>query len=115
MNLEFVQNYLQQNVFDLNSTQRRLSLPILQRIRNKLEKGESFRALSVDGTDIVNGHHRYVCMHILGIKAETIPWQRSPSSQVISWNEVEIDTLDWDNPPPIIKKKVVPANVIEAH
>ncbi len=108
--LEFVQNYLRENSFDLNSTQARLSLPILQRIHGKLKNGEWFRALSVDNNKIVNGHHRYICMHILRLSIETITWKSSPVTQITTWKEVLIDTADWDNSMFVVEEKLMKYN-----
>lgn len=113
--LEFVQNYLRENRFNLNSTQARLSLPIIQRIHSKLKNGERFRALSVDDSKIVNGHHRYICLHILILSIETIPWRCSPANKITPWNEVVIDTSDWDNPTWVVGEKMVRYDTIGAN
>ncbi len=93
--LEFVQDYLNTTVFDLYSTHDKICFPTLERIFKKIKSGEKFRPINVDNDAIVDGHHRYICLHILGLEIEKINWTRSPSSKITPWNQVIIETIDW--------------------
>jgi hypothetical protein len=79
-----------------------------------MQNGERFSELKIADGMIINGHHRYLCLHVSGIKAETVPYVRSSATRIVPWNEVEIDTVDWDNPPPIVEEAVVLSDVVEA-
>lgn len=98
LTLEIVQKFLKENEFRLRSTHKKVSFPILERIFHKLNNGERFRPIQVDNEVIVNGHHRYICLSILGLSVETIQWTRSPTSEIIPWSLVIVENLDWDFP-----------------
>jgi hypothetical protein len=98
LTIEFVQEYLKNTKLELHSTHEKVSFPILYRIYGKLKNGERFGPISVDDAIIVDGHHRYICHHILGITIETKKWTRSFSISSTPWDRVIVDPLDYDNP-----------------
>jgi hypothetical protein len=96
LTIEFVQEYLRIAQLDLYSTHAKVSFPILKRIHDKLKTGEKFKPICVDNKIIVDGHHRYICLHILSIKVEYVPWTRSHSIESTPWNQVKVVDEDWD-------------------
>ena len=97
LTIELVQQYLKSTSLALHSTHGRVSFPIIYRIYNKLRNGERFNKIWVDGDIIVNGHHRYICLHMLKIPVEWDNWTRSLSIDPTPWNQVIVDSADWDN------------------
>lgn len=84
------------NKLPLFASQKEVSFPILYRIHKRLKEGKRFNAIQVDKDLIVNGHHRYVCLSILGIIIEQSAWARNSSSESICWTKIIVDENDWD-------------------
>lgn len=95
--IEAVREYLQKNKLPLFASQVEVSFPILNRIHRRLKEGKRFSAIQVDKDLIVNGHHRYVCLSILGIEVGQSSWTRNSSSEIICWSKIVVDECDWDS------------------
>jgi hypothetical protein len=97
INLEYVQNYLRETTFDLVPTQSKLSFPMLERYYKRLQKGEYLHPIKVENDKaIVDGHHRYICGHILGQQLDRQPYPRPNANQIQEWNTVFVDAEDYD-------------------
>jgi RHS repeat-associated protein len=82
----------------LQSTQRAVSVPVVQRYANRAAAGEVAPPIRVDGTRIVDGHHRYVAGRIVGREPAVAPGTSSPSARVYNWlKDVYKDLTDWGN------------------
>ena len=55
-----VDDFLQNNTLDFNSTHKKLSLPIINRIFKKMKHGIRFEDIKVSDNLIIDGHHRYI-------------------------------------------------------
>ena len=97
LNIEEVKDYLQKTKLPLFASQNAVSFPILNRIHRRLKEGRRFSAIQVDQDLIVNGHHRYVCLCILGLEVEHSKWMRNSNSEVICWSKIVVDEEDWDS------------------
>lgn len=100
---ENVQKFLRENEFEFSSTHKKICFPILKRIYDKLLEGKRFDGIKIEDAIIVNGHHRYICLKFLSLEVETINWTRSPSTEVIPWDLVEIDITEWESDEDIAK------------
>lgn len=100
---ENVRKFLREGKFEFSSTHKKICFPILERIYNKLVEGKRFDGIKIEDSIIVNGHHRYICLKFLNIEIETIKWMRSPSTEAIPWDSVEIDITEWENDEQIAK------------
>lgn len=96
LTIETVRDYLQKNKLPLFASQKEVSFPILSRIHKRLKEGKQFGAILVDDNLIVNGHHRYVCLSILGLEVEQLVWTSNSSSESICWTKIGVDEEDWD-------------------
>ncbi len=92
-----VQEFLREGKFEYSSTHKKVYFPILERIYNKLVDGKRFEGIKIEDSIIVNGHHRYICLKFLNLEVETIDWKRSPFTEIISWDSVEIDITEWES------------------
>ena len=72
---------------------------MIQRIHDKLNNNQRFGPIKVDGTLIMDGHHRFVALSLLGINVEIVGATKNHSTIYYQWNEVEIvHECDWDRP-----------------
>ncbi len=93
-----IQQFLKEGHFELEPSQRRLCLPILKRIIDKLQRGARFTAIHVADGKIVNGHHRYISYTFLKLPIEITNWTKNQGQESITWDQVIIDEADWDTP-----------------
>jgi hypothetical protein len=93
---EDVELFLKNQELKLKPRQSKLSLPILQRIYMKMKGGVPFKDIQVYEGLIVNGHHRYICAKMAGTELAEQPWHRPGNGPAWSWEQVMIDTVDYD-------------------
>ena len=88
---------VQSGSLELSSSQTRLCVPIINRIYNKLLKGEDCGSIKVDNEVIIDGHHRYVASILAAAEIKTVPSNSTIATYVTPWNTVifEFDE-DWD-------------------
>jgi RHS repeat-associated protein len=81
------------------TTQKLVSLPVIQRYVDRLLKGEIAPAIKMDGKVIVDGNHRYIAGKVLGQAPEVAPGTVAPSSAANAKpiSEIQIDPVDWGN------------------
>jgi hypothetical protein len=91
-----VKLFLFENQLDFQSTHRKVCFPILHRIYDKLMMGYRFDPIKTEGTVIIDGHHRYICMKLLELDIETVPWTKSFSTEITLWQNVEVVVADWE-------------------
>lgn len=96
---EQVQNFLINTTFDFIPGQDEISFPIIQRIHRRLQKGLRFDAIKVTNDGIISdGHHRYVCLSILGIEIETIKAAKNHNQATYQWDKICLEIKDYDSP-----------------
>ncbi len=95
--MEEVQKFLKENQHCLKSTQKKVSLPVLNRIYNKLQKGR-FGIIQVENDIIIDRHHRYICYGLLNIEINKVNLNQNNSIEIIDWKNVEIELINWDHP-----------------
>ena len=82
----------------LDATQKSISVPVVQRFVDRAAAGEVAPPIKVDGTKIVEGHHRYVAGRIVGKEPPVAAGTAAPSTRVYNWiTEVFKDLTDWGN------------------
>lgn len=91
---EIVKELIEKGV-DLNATQKRVSIPVINRIYLKMVHGIKFRDINVTEDYICNGHHRYIASLLAKIQIG-----RSGGStalaDIVNWKSVILETDDWD-------------------
>ncbi|PNV99125.1 hemagglutinin repeat-containing protein [Pseudomonas protegens] len=79
------------------STQKAVSLPMIQRYVDRLLKGDIAPAIDMDEDVIVEGNHRYIAAKILGREPSVKPGALSPNKVELKRpvGELKIDPVDW--------------------
>jgi hypothetical protein len=72
-----------------------VNLPLIQSYVDKLLAGEIAPAIKVENGIIIDGNHRYIAGKICGIEPPIQPWRGSVPANVISWDNIPIQTVGW--------------------
>lgn len=91
-----IQDLIHKTDIGLNSTHKKLCIPIINRIYKKMLAGINFSAIKVDNNLICDGHHRYLASLLANFSIERIPIISTPSTTVVDWTLVVFEDLDWD-------------------
>lgn len=82
----------------LKTQQGSVSMPVIQNYVDRALAGEiDIPNIKVDGDIIVDGNHRYIASRITGIDVGIQAWSGGKPDEVIDWEDVILDTLDWGN------------------
>ncbi len=93
---EIIQVLILNREIEFSSTQIKLCLPIIDRIRRKMLVGIKFSAIKVDGNLICDGHHRYLASLLTNVTIETVPTNSTSATNIIDWESVIFEEEDWD-------------------
>jgi len=80
----------------LIATNRKLCLPIINRIYKKMINGIKFDDIKVCETLIIDGHHRYVSSLLANIKLDEAKSSKTSATIEYDWTEVELVEEEWD-------------------
>ncbi len=81
----------------LTPSQKTLSIPIILRMYGKMKNGILFKAIHVNETRIIDGHHRYISSVLANYKLENIPNYPKPSHlNDYDWSDVCFTEEEWD-------------------
>ena len=58
--------------------------------------GIKFPSIKVDHGLIIDGHHRYLASLLVGQKLDIAPSIKTSATIVSEWNDITLDTDDWD-------------------
>jgi hypothetical protein len=95
---EQVQNFLIITSFGFIAGQGEISFPIIQRIHRRLQQGHRFDPIKVTADGIISdGHHRYVCLSILGIEIKTTKAAKNHNQTTYQWDKICLETKDYDS------------------
>jgi hypothetical protein len=95
---EDVQHFLNQTAFDFLPSQGYLSFPIIQRIHRRLQNGHRFDPIKVTSNGLISdGHHRYVCLIILGITIDSSKAGKNHNQLTYHWNKINLERKDYDS------------------
>ena len=96
---EQVQDFLIRTSFGFIPGQGEISFPVIQRIHRRLQNGHRFDPIKVTADSIISdGHHRYVCLSILGIEIVTTKAGKNHSQTTYQWDKICLETKDYDSP-----------------
>lgn len=96
--IQEVQEFLLSNNFQLKPNQKEVSFPVIKRIYKRLKKGKTFSPIKVSEGKIIDGHHRFICLIILGKNIEEVPGGNNISADIdFKWSEVKVVTDDYDS------------------
>ena len=97
ISFEQIRQFLESEDFELQPTQRKLCLPILQRIYHKMNVGVEFDSINIVDNLLINGHHRYICALLLKKTLQRATWSRPSQVLTYKWPEIQIDLNDWES------------------
>ena len=58
--------------------------------------GIKFPSIKADDDLIIDGHHRYLASLLVGVTLDIVPSIKTSVTIVSEWNDVTLDTDDWD-------------------
>jgi hypothetical protein len=87
---------LSSKTLDLNATQNKLSIPIINRIYKKMKFGLKFDAIKVYNNMIIDGHHRYISSVLANIELERVTSSKTIATIEYNWGDVEFVSEEWD-------------------
>ncbi|WP_274396955.1 RHS repeat domain-containing protein [Xanthomonas cucurbitae] len=81
------------------TTQRAISIPVVQRYADSLASGSVAPAIKVADGVIIDGDHRFAAGRVMGQEPHTQPGMISPGqlNQVRPVQEMKVDPTDWGN------------------
>ncbi len=95
---EIIVEFIQKNEIELNSTHKKLCLPIINRIFKKMSAGIKFPGIKVESNLICDGHHRYIASMLANFSLETLTGSVTSATAVVPWKSVIFEEEDWDTP-----------------
>ncbi|MBC7553992.1 MAG: hypothetical protein H7257_08435 [Taibaiella sp.] len=79
----------------LAATQKKISLPRIQRYCKMLAAGSKAPPIKAANDMIIEGHHRYISGLICGQLPGSTPWLAPHNLEKIPWADVTPDEADW--------------------
>lgn len=96
--IECVKQFLSANTLEFEPSQDKISFPILQRIHRRLQMGHVFDPIKVTEKAIISdGHHRFVCLSILGSEVITNKAAANHDQLLYNWSDVIVQPNDYDS------------------
>jgi hypothetical protein len=78
------------------SSHKKLSLPVVRRIYNKMCIGIKFDEIKVCDGIIIDGHHRYVSSLLANYEIGQVPSSKTSATVPCEWKTVEFVDEEWD-------------------
>jgi hypothetical protein len=94
---EFILNFIDNHHIEFQSSQKKMSIPIIRRLFKKLKLGIKFAAIKIDDGLICDGHHRYIASLLADVDTPITKSFRTNASEEISWHLIDFDENDWDS------------------
>jgi len=94
--IEEIKEYIENNHLELFPTQSAISVPVIDRMYRKMQYGLQFDDIRISDQLIMNGHHRYLSSLLAGREIGRVRSQRTSATRQHSWQNVHLDTQDWD-------------------
>jgi hypothetical protein len=90
--------FISNNKIELNSTHKKLCVPIINRMVKKMLANIKFPDIKVDNDLICDGHHRYIASVLANFSLEKIPGNITSATPPVEWESVIFEEDDWDTP-----------------
>ena len=94
--LNDIKSYISSNEIALISSHKRLSIPVIRRISNKMRIGIKFDEIKVCDCIIIDGHHRYISSLLANYIIGQVPSSKTSATIPYEWNTVEFVDEEWD-------------------
>ncbi len=93
---EIIVDFIRNNEIELNSTHKKLCLPVINRIYKKMCAGIKFSGIKVENNLICDGHHRYLASILANFHLDRIPSNLTSATTPVDWKLVFFEEEDWD-------------------
>ena len=93
---DFINDFINCNEIELKPTQKRLSIPVLNRIYQKMMNGIRFGEIKVCDNLIIDGHHRYLSSLMSKYPIKTIPNSKTSATIELEWKHILFEENDFD-------------------
>ena len=93
---EIIKKIILENEFEFISTHHKLSLSVINRIYRKMKNGIKFEVIKVNGSLIIDGHHRYISSKLAENEIGNMNYPKSSATIEYSWNVVKFVNEEWD-------------------
>lgn len=104
INLKTVEDLLKSDSLELVATnQKAINFPILQRIYKKMQLGIKFDNIRVNGSRIVNGHHRYICSILSETEIGIDEWPIGSTAVDNEWSCFVVVEDDYEDEDQVIE------------
>jgi len=94
--LNAIKDYLGSNKPALLSSHKKLSLPVIRRIYNKMCIEIKFDEIKVCDGIIIDGHHRYISSLLAKYEIGQVPSSKTSATVPCEWETVEFVDEEWD-------------------
>lgn len=83
----------------MQTTQKSVSLPVVQRYVDMLHMGSTPPPIKVDGNIIIEGNHRFVAGRVFGQEPPTVPgtFSSSQAYKLKPVHQLKVDLTDFGN------------------
>lgn len=93
---EFIAKFINDNDFEYKSSHQILSIPIINRIYQKMMVGIKFDVIKVSENIIIDGHHRYISSLLANASIEKTLTIKPSAIEIYDWKNVEFVSEEWD-------------------
>lgn len=94
--LAYISEFISKNNIPFNPSHKRLCLPIINRICQKMSNGLKFDDIKIFENLVLDGHHRYISAQITKFAIGSVPSNKTSATAECTWEEVVFDENDWD-------------------
>lgn len=89
-------DFLNRAEFGYRASQKKLCLPLINRLAHKMCVGLTFPDIKVCEGMIIDGHHRYVAARLTGFELAIVPHRKCASASAVFWGSMDIVEQDYD-------------------
>ncbi len=104
---------LQESDHQLMASQPEVSMPIIERMYKKMQKGVTFADIRTAENVVTNGHHRYLAARLLGVYIGSQDSELVAAKVVRTWDSVMIVDVDFDKPEEIDRHNAYDAKCMD--
>jgi hypothetical protein len=94
--IKFIKEFISNNNIPFLATQSKLSVPIIDRLCQKMSHGIKFDDIKICDNLIIDGHHRYLSSLIINFNIGQVSSNKTSATKEVEWTAVEFDGNDWD-------------------
>ncbi|GAO43044.1 hypothetical protein FPE01S_02_01490 [Flavihumibacter petaseus NBRC 106054] len=93
---KIIEDFIATDQLMLNSTQKKMCVPIINRMFLLMKTGVHFPAIRIYDNLIIDGHHRYLASRLCGYEISMVPSEKSSATVATDWQSVVFEEVDWE-------------------